>query len=199
MIKTQKTEESTGHSDQSRMSASPMNEQTPAVDTSFVESDVILASSGTTTFKLLQRVRSNTCSRLIDPIRAMLKIAHCPLICSACTHFNRDGLRVQSRVDLDVTMWSFDDLLVKWSADVVVKQPSNTNTGSKYSQLTLTHVMVSNTLDFFTKVNVVLSLSADDNIAINHANACIDCCIKTLFQSNVKDRPGFKNRFERGG
>jgi hypothetical protein len=198
MIKTQKTNESTGHYDQGQAPAISATKGRPlAIDTSLVESDVILASSDTTTFKLLQRVRSNTHSRLIDPSRAILKIAQSPPVCGACVHFDGGGLHVQSRADMDITVWSFNDLLDRWASNTAVKESSDANTDSSHARPTSVRVMISDTLDSHAKFNVALSLSADEHIVINYSNACFDCCIKTLLQSE-KNSLGFKDQIERG-
>jgi hypothetical protein len=189
VIKTQQTEDVNAFGDRFQKSTlRPGTEISISSDGCSIVSDVMLASADQHNYKLLQRVSSKSFSRLIDPSRAMLKIAQSPLPLS-CPHPETTTMSLPQSTSYQVAMYSFDEILGFWSSGQMraVPQDPTTNDGSRSHHLKERDInrrilAISHGLNSYTKYNIALALSTENVVAINHANACTACCIDHLLR-----------------
>lgn len=118
VIKTQIMEDFTPHDNEVDMKSLPIGQEWgPALDQDSIETDVMLVSADRNTFTLLQRVRSRTFSRLINPSRTMLKVAQVPVQC-ACPHNTDAAFTVadlsHAGASYSIAPCSFDQILGTW-------------------------------------------------------------------------------------
>jgi hypothetical protein len=207
IIKTQMADDFTPHDncvDAATLKAG--DEWVPKLDQHCIESDVMLISAGHNTFKLLQRVRSDTTSRLIDPSRAMLKIAQNPIQCF-CSHITENRLQhvevSHGGLSYHIAPSTFDKIIGTWlSVDKPPQrsyQASSSSSGQKKAKppdLTLfsqrtgnATLFISDQFDCHAKFNVALALSPQEAVTINHAGACMQCCVDQTVKMRIDSPP----------
>ena len=170
-------------------------------DTSNLKMDYILVSAGSSRYKLLTRVVSDSHSRLIDPARVMIKVSQPELLvhCEHPVHQCTGALATTPALKL----YSFDELLGRWpnakkedfadsfnpprhtaqewkdEEDFPAGQYHRLRTGNTpdtsdgFPTLRVSHI-----LDSHLKFNIALALAFDDVTLISHETACLGCTIE---------------------
>lgn len=82
------------------------------VDTCDIQNDFLLVPTGSSQYKLLMRVVSDSHSRYLDPTRAMIKLAQ-PIMLVSCSHKFDSMITIQSRAP-KLKMYDYDELLGRW-------------------------------------------------------------------------------------
>lgn len=170
-------------------------------DISNVKIDYILVSSGSSRYKLLTRVVSDSHSRLIDPARVMIKVSQ-PELSFHCKHPVHQCTGALEKTPA-VKLYSFDELLGRWpdartgdSADsfdpprhtAQEREDEEDFPAGQYHRVPtgktpdtsdgFPTVYVSHILDSHLKYNIALALTFDDVTIINHETACLRCTIE---------------------
>jgi hypothetical protein len=166
--------------------------------------DFVLVSAGEERYKLLLRVTSESHSRMIDPSRAIIKMAR-GFQTLRCSHSVKEGVASVPEGHT-VELYRFDELLGRWGAlrerkrdpEVDEEPPSSEEEGSHPDASTqaanssslpqeaqegkekiLKPLRITHILDSSFKFNTALALAGDSPVFVGSGDSCLKCAVNT--------------------
>ena len=184
VIETQHTEDVSDYARMFKMPSHPAGANIQlSKDKSEETCDFILVSAGEKRYKLLMRVTSEAHSRMVDPSRAVIKMAR-GIQTLRCNHdVSKVGSVPEGRA---VELYRFDELLGRWGAlEGKERDPEEEEDGSPAhqqepdkNQKPPNPLRVTQILDSSFKFNTALALSADNPVFVGNGYICLNCALK---------------------
>lgn len=203
VIETQHTEDVSDYAEMFKMPSHPAGTEIQlGKDKSEETCDFVIVSSGEK-YKLLMRVTSGDHSRMVDPSRAIIKMAH-GIHTLQCRHGpGKRGTVATVPEGHPVELYRFDELLGRWgaveskerdpdeqgdglsSAEALPSQqspPTHQRNPDKHRHLRVTHI-----LNSLFKFNTALALSADNPVFMGSGSVCLNCALEKAIGSELPD------------
>lgn len=164
--------------------------------------DFVLVSAGEERYKLLLRVTSESHSRMVDPSRAIIKMAR-GFRTLRCSHGVKEGVASVPEGHT-VELYRFDELLGRWGAlrerksDPEVDEPPSSEEGShpdastkaansssvqqeaqEGKEKTPKPLRITHILDSAFKFNTALVLAGDNPVFVGSGDSCLKCAVDT--------------------
>ena len=205
VIETQHTEDVSDYARMFKMPSHPAGADIQlGKDKSDETCDFILVSAGEKRYKLLMRVTSEAHSRMVDPSRAVIKMAR-GIHALQCNH---GGSKIGSVPEGQaVELYRFDELLGRWGAlegkerdpeeeedgpSLGIALPSQATSPAHQQEpdknrklpkpLRVTHV-----LDSLFKFNTALALSEDSPVFVDSGHTCLNCALEKAIGFGLQD------------